>query len=402
MDNYQITSYSGAEIEALLVKIDELNGATPEAAGLMSAADKAKLDGVNSGAEVNRINRIMLGETEIAPTEKVVTLPLDTAPVLNGTKLLLSGAVYQALTNYYTKAQVDALISGIKQFSAVVVATLPESGEQFTLYLVGPTGTGADKYEEYIWNNDAWLKIGDTSIDLSGYATKEELSQLGQHVYKNLYNLSDLVINTFAGVCCDNFATGHISKASSTLGWDSIIIPIEAKNYLYTIENAPLIDGTHASKVVLYSGYPSASDATSKYVGVRNMALPSEQGQPATLVIESTYASAKYLLIPVVYGSSIDNIRIYVSNPQEEKDKIKDWVLGESYTVSNVERNSDGDVLSFDLTYPDGKTGSASITRNSDGDAISAVYTYNGVYTITITVARNSDGDLISSSIAII
>lgn len=225
MDNYQITSYSGAEIEALLVKIDELNAATPEAAGLMSAADKAKLDGVNSGAEVNRINRIMLGETEIAPTEKVVTLPLDTAPVLNGTKLLLSGAVYQALTNYYTKAQVNALISDIKQFSAVVVATLPESGEQFTLYLVGPTGTGADKYEEYIWNNDAWLKIGDTSIDLSGYATKEELSQLGQETTFNFPSSAKkielspgyIVCNGSAGTVVDLTPVSHATYKSAVV-----------------------------------------------------------------------------------------------------------------------------------------------------------------------------------------
>lgn len=216
MDNYQITSYSGAEIEALLVKIDELNGATPEAAGLMSAADKAKLDGVNSGAEVNRINRIMLGETEIAPTEKVVTLPLDSAPVLNGTKLLLSGAVYHALTNYYTKAQVDALISGIKQFSAVVVATLPESGEQFTLYLVGPTGTGADKYEEYIWNNDAWLKIGDTSIDLSGYATKEELSQLGQKVDEFQYLQDASVLDFRPGYISGSTGNHYVTVEDNT------------------------------------------------------------------------------------------------------------------------------------------------------------------------------------------
>ena len=37
------------------------------------------------------------------------------------------------------------------------------------LYLIGPTGTGADKYEEYVYDakQEPWVKIGDTSIDLS-------------------------------------------------------------------------------------------------------------------------------------------------------------------------------------------------------------------------------------------
>ena len=36
------------------------------------------------------------------------------------------------------------------------------------LYLIGPTGTGSDKYEEYIYSsNDGFVKIGDTTIDLS-------------------------------------------------------------------------------------------------------------------------------------------------------------------------------------------------------------------------------------------
>ena len=41
------------------------------------------------------------------------------------------------------------------------------------LYLIGPTGSGSDKYEEYVYANNTWTKIGDTSIDLSGYQPKD-------------------------------------------------------------------------------------------------------------------------------------------------------------------------------------------------------------------------------------
>ena len=54
--------------------------------------------------------------------------------------------------------------------------TLPQTGASNVLYLIGPTGTGADKYEEYVYANNAFTKIGDTSIDLSGYVTTQALN----------------------------------------------------------------------------------------------------------------------------------------------------------------------------------------------------------------------------------
>ena len=86
------------------------------------------------------------------------------------------------LVNYYTKSQtytrdeVAALIGAIQQFHYEIVATLPASGESNVLYLLGPAGTGADKYEEYIYANSTWTKIGDTSISLEGYVTTQMLN----------------------------------------------------------------------------------------------------------------------------------------------------------------------------------------------------------------------------------
>lgn len=86
------------------------------------------------------------------------------------------------LVNYYTKSQtytkteVQNLIGAIQQFHYEIVATLPATGESNVLYLLGPTGTGADKYEEYVYANSTWTKIGDTSIDLSQYVTTTALN----------------------------------------------------------------------------------------------------------------------------------------------------------------------------------------------------------------------------------
>ena len=86
------------------------------------------------------------------------------------------------LTNYYlksetyTKSEVAALIGAIQQFHYEIYPTLPASGESNVLYLIGPTGSGSDKYEEYVYANNTFTKIGDTSIDLSGYVTTSALN----------------------------------------------------------------------------------------------------------------------------------------------------------------------------------------------------------------------------------
>ena len=94
------------------------------------------------------------------------------------------------LTNYYlksqtyTKTEVNNLIAAIDQFHYEIAAstsavTDPKSN---VLYLIGPTGSGADKYEEYVYANNAWTKIGDTSLDLSPYVNSVVASGTGNYV----------------------------------------------------------------------------------------------------------------------------------------------------------------------------------------------------------------------------
>ena len=74
------------------------------------------------------------------------------------------------ITDAYTKSETDALLNGQVQ----VVATLPATGTTGVVYYVGPSGSGADQYEEYIWDatNTQFIKVGERSIDLSNYLLK--------------------------------------------------------------------------------------------------------------------------------------------------------------------------------------------------------------------------------------
>ena len=86
---------------------------------------------------------------------------------------------YYLKSEVYTKAEVANLIAAIQQFHYEIYASTSAvtSPAGNVLYLIGPTGTGSDRYEEYVYDatkQEPWVKIGDTSIDLSGYYTSQQ------------------------------------------------------------------------------------------------------------------------------------------------------------------------------------------------------------------------------------
>lgn len=73
--------------------------------------------------------------------------------------------VSNSLSGYYTKGQVDSLVSNLKKATITVVPTLPKTGEEGIIYLVGTSAP----YEQYVWEGSAWIDLGSTEIDLSNY-----------------------------------------------------------------------------------------------------------------------------------------------------------------------------------------------------------------------------------------
>ena len=73
--------------------------------------------------------------------------------------------VSNSLSGYYTKGQVDNLIGNLKKATITVVPTLPATGSEGTIYLVGTSAP----YEQYVWEGSAWIDLGSTEIDLSNY-----------------------------------------------------------------------------------------------------------------------------------------------------------------------------------------------------------------------------------------
>lgn len=134
--------------------------------------EKSKLSGIATGAQVNVIETIKVNGTAQTVSSKAVniTVPTDTATLANG-------------AGYQTASQVNSAINSavgkITGISFEVVKSLPASGAAGRIYLMADKHSDAnDNYDEYIYYNSAWEKIGNTDVDLSNYLQKTDVSAL--------------------------------------------------------------------------------------------------------------------------------------------------------------------------------------------------------------------------------
>lgn len=103
---------------------------------------------------------------------------------------------------YYTETEIDAKVNNINSqinsligFTATIVNSLPSTGEVGVMYLKLNTSASVEGniYDEYIWVNNKFEKIGstETTVDLSGYVTQTEMNtQLANKAKINHSHLS--------------------------------------------------------------------------------------------------------------------------------------------------------------------------------------------------------------------
>lgn len=109
---------------------------------------------------------------------------------------------------YYTETEIDVKVNNINSqinsligFTVTIVNSLPSTGEVGVMYLKLNTSASVEGniYDEYIWVNNKFEKIGstETTVDLSGYVTQTEMNtQLANKANINHGHLSrDIEIN---------------------------------------------------------------------------------------------------------------------------------------------------------------------------------------------------------------
>lgn len=153
-----------------------------------TSAEKQKLSGIASGAQVNVIESVKVNGTKLTPSSKAVDVTVPTK-----TSQLTNDSGYQSATNvesiitakgYQTQSQVQSLInSAVGNITSIryeKVTSLPATGSNGVIYLVAHSHGTQDIYDEYIWLSETktYEKIGNTDIDLSAYVKKSELTAI--------------------------------------------------------------------------------------------------------------------------------------------------------------------------------------------------------------------------------
>ena len=99
-------------------------------------------------------------------------------------------------SNYQTDTEVNNAITDaladIVGFSIEIVNTLPATGEDGVFYFVPNSGEQNNIYDEYLYVNNAWEKLGTTEIDLSNYLQKTDISAWAKEPNKPTYTASEV------------------------------------------------------------------------------------------------------------------------------------------------------------------------------------------------------------------
>jgi len=144
---------------------------TGETDGLISKEDQKKLNGIESGAQVNVIETVKVAGTALTITDKAVDIP-DAATNVKGVVKLTDDVSSNDPNSAITPAGIRTALSSRAVFwSAASWETdkpIPGDASKVNYVL---TGTGDDKYDVYVWNvtESEYKKVDEISLDLTGY-----------------------------------------------------------------------------------------------------------------------------------------------------------------------------------------------------------------------------------------
>lgn len=109
-----------------------------------------------------------------------MAITIDGTVTADGANAVTGKAVYDFVT---------AAIAGISGFHAEIVSELPASGQSNILYLVAKsTAASGDGYDEYLYINGGWERVGSTDIDLSGYVQAADMHAITNTEISDIIN----------------------------------------------------------------------------------------------------------------------------------------------------------------------------------------------------------------------
>ncbi len=158
-----------------------------------TTAEKNKLAGIAEGANKTVINNTL---TSTSTTEALsaakgkdlqeqidgtveqfdLIVQMITSQIPTDNSQLTNGAGYQTASQVTTL--IGSAIADIQGISYEIVTSLPSTGEAGVIYLKSNSGSNPNSYDEYIYVNNKFEKIGTTDVDLSGYVQDSDLVKI--------------------------------------------------------------------------------------------------------------------------------------------------------------------------------------------------------------------------------
>lgn len=219
-------------------------------------------------------------------------------------------ALETSLSNVYTKTETNnaiaAAIAAVDHLSREIVEALPENANANVIYMVRREGgTDQDVYNEYMYINGAWEIIGDTSVDLTGYAKKEDILVKSVSSDFTVTEAGQLTINADAAPKIDGSNISNIA-ISNVIGLQTAL-----NSKVAAEEGKSLISETLITKVENLAEIKRVSSEfalTDGELSVNAIAADKITGLPAALTEIETLkgAQSSYVKSVSVNGTALE------------------------------------------------------------------------------------------------
>lgn len=246
---------------------------------------------------------------------------------------------YYLKTDVYNKSEVRALIGAVETLTMEVVSSLPVSDiSTTTIYLLKPTGSNV--YDEYVYINDAWVKIGTTDLDLSGYMLTAD------------FNVA--IADYFTKTEINNLLNSYYTKAEIDADFynkDSVDDLLDAKQDTLTFDSVPTASSSN----------PVTSDGIKNAIDAKKFSNPNLLDNPWFTVNQRGFNNAsgggtdsyRFDRWRGTYGyDTTNNIPAFTGVQyaiQRLESSVKNFLNGKLLTASVM--YSDGEIESGTFTY---------------------------------------------------
>ena len=213
---------------------------------ISSKVDKVEGKSLISDTEIARLASVDNYDdtdirTELAKKADATAIPSKVSELENDNKYQTESDVTTTLTDYATKTYVGEQIANAEHLKREIVTVLPsdaEASDNIIYMLKVESATGNDKYKEYMKIDGTVQMVGDTSVDLSDYATKNDIANTAI-----VHELTESEYNALSEAEQNNGDFYHIidKTTSDTNSWEKTTFPYISDKFDTVVRNELLV-----------------------------------------------------------------------------------------------------------------------------------------------------------------